>query len=79
MKELTVGEFKAHFSELLELVKRGEKVKILYGKAKKPIAMLVPPEGRTRGRKIGILEGKATFSFVGDGKITEEEFLGLDE
>jgi antitoxin (DNA-binding transcriptional repressor) of toxin-antitoxin stability system len=79
MKELTVGEFKAHFSELLELVKRGEKVKILYGKAKRPIAMLVPPEGHKRSRKIGILEGKATFSSVGDGKITEEELLGLDE
>jgi hypothetical protein len=28
-------------------------------------------------RKIGILDGKAIFSEVGDGKITTEEFLGL--
>ena len=28
-------------------------------------------------RKIGILEGKASFSEQGNGKITEEEFLGL--
>jgi hypothetical protein len=28
-------------------------------------------------RKIGILEGKASFKEVGDGKITEKEFFGL--
>jgi hypothetical protein len=28
-------------------------------------------------RKIGILEGKASFKEVGNGKITEKEFLGL--
>jgi hypothetical protein len=28
-------------------------------------------------RKIGILDGKATFKEKGDGKITLEEFLGL--
>ena len=75
MKALTVGEFKSHFSELLELVKKGEKIQILYGKSKKPIAMLVPPELNAT-RKIGILDGKATFSSVGDGKITLDEFLG---
>ncbi len=75
MNEMTVGEFKSHFSELLELVKHGEKVRILYGKAKKPIAMLVPNEEKKQ-RKIGMLNGKASFSIMGDGKITVEEFLG---
>jgi len=28
-------------------------------------------------RTIGILEGKASFKEIGDGKITIEEFLGL--
>jgi len=28
-------------------------------------------------RKLGILEGKATFSFDSDFEITTEEFLGL--
>ena len=75
MKELTVGDFKTHFSELLELVKKGEKITILYGRGRRPVAMLVPPEEKPKRRKLGILEGKASFSFVGDGKITEKEFL----
>ena len=28
-------------------------------------------------REIGLLEGKVSFSEVGDGKITTEEFLGI--
>jgi hypothetical protein len=35
--------------------------------------MKLPLEQKTK-RKLGILEGKATFSWVRDGKITLEEF-----
>jgi antitoxin (DNA-binding transcriptional repressor) of toxin-antitoxin stability system len=77
MKALTVGEAKSHFSELLSLVKKGEKVKILYGKSRKPVAMLIPIVENTKEREIGILDGKASFKTIGDGKITDEEFLGL--
>jgi antitoxin (DNA-binding transcriptional repressor) of toxin-antitoxin stability system len=73
MKALTVGEIKTHFSELLNLVGKGETIKILYGKNKKPVALIVPLE--EKNRKIGILEGKASFLVQGDGKITEEDFL----
>jgi hypothetical protein len=58
-------------------VKNGEKVKILYGKLKKPIAMLIPLENTNGPRKIGILDGIASYTEEGDGKITLEEFLGL--
>jgi hypothetical protein len=58
-------------------VKNGEKVKILYGKSKKPIAMIVPLEDMNSPRKIGILDGIASFQEEGDGKITLEEFLGV--
>jgi antitoxin (DNA-binding transcriptional repressor) of toxin-antitoxin stability system len=75
MKSLTVGEFKAHFSDLLSLVKKGEKIKILYGKSKKPVALLVPYKENLKSRKLGLLKGKAFFEIIGDGKITEEEFL----
>ena len=77
MKALTVAEIKTHFSEILTGVQKGEKVKILYGKAKKPIAMIVPLEHEKIPRKIGISEGTAFFKTHGNGKISEKEFLGL--
>jgi len=75
MKALTVAQIKTHFSDVLVHVKNGENIKIL-GKSKKPVAMIIPME-KNIPRKIGVLDGKATFKKIGDGKITEEEFLGL--
>lgn len=76
MTSLTVGQVKTHFSEVLSKVKNGEKIRILYGKSRKPVAMLVPIEDLNKTRKIGILNGKASFYIEGYGKITEQEFLG---
>ncbi|GHU30439.1 hypothetical protein FACS1894172_03730 [Spirochaetia bacterium] len=76
MKALTVAEIKTHFSDVISQVKNGENIKILYGKSKKPVAMIIPIADINTPRKIGILNGKATFKTTGDGKITEEEFLG---
>ena len=77
MKALTADEIKTHFSDVLARVKNGESVKILYGKSKKPIAMIVPIESTSTPRRIGILDGKATFITNGNSKISEEEFLGI--
>jgi antitoxin (DNA-binding transcriptional repressor) of toxin-antitoxin stability system len=77
MKALTVAELKTHFSDVLVRVKNGENVKILYGKSKKPVAMIIPIENINSPRKIGVLDGKATFKINGNGKISEEEFLGI--
>jgi antitoxin (DNA-binding transcriptional repressor) of toxin-antitoxin stability system len=77
MKVLTVAEVKTHFSDILFQVKNGEKVKILYGKAKKPIAMIIPLEDMNTPRKIGILDGIASFKEEGNGKISLEDFLGV--
>ncbi|TGM30457.1 prevent-host-death protein [Leptospira selangorensis] len=74
MKSFTVGELKSHFSEVLEYVKNGEKVGILFGKNKKPIAMIVPVNQKNdRKRKIGMLDGKIKFDH--NFSITEDEFL----
>jgi antitoxin (DNA-binding transcriptional repressor) of toxin-antitoxin stability system len=78
MKALTIAEVKTHFSDILFQVRTGEKVKILYGKSKKPIAMIVPlEEDKYTHRKIGILDGIASYKEEGDGKISLEEFLGV--
>lgn len=79
MKALPVGELKAQFSEVLEKVKQGEKYGILYGKKKKPIAMIVPfkDTDEFKERNIGILDGKYHVVFSDDFKMTEEELIGL--
>ena len=78
MKTLSVGEAKAHFSDVLEEVKHGEKVGILYGRAKKPIAMIVPfAEEKRKERVIGILDGKAKIEFHDDFAMTTEELLEM--
>lgn len=80
MKTLPVGELKAKFSEILEQVQHGERVGILYGKKKKPVAMIVPfvDESGVGKRKIGLLEGKAKVHFENDFEMTTEELLGTD-
>ena len=80
MKSLPVGEFKAQFSEVLELVQQGESVGVLFGKSKKPVAKLVPMNGskaKSGKRKLGLLAGKMKVVFAPDFKITEEEFIAL--
>jgi antitoxin (DNA-binding transcriptional repressor) of toxin-antitoxin stability system len=77
MKAMTVAELKTNFSDILIQVQNGENVKILYGKSKKPVAMIIPLEGKNCPREIGILDGKATFKISGNSKISEEEFLGI--
>ena len=79
MKTLPVGELKAQFSEVLEKVQLGESFGILYGKKKKPIAMIVPfvETKSKKERKLGILEGKVKIKVSEDFKMTEEELLGL--
>ena len=79
MKTLPVGEIKAQFSEVLEKVKQGESFGILYGKRKRPVAMLVPyiDSEKKAPRQIGIMDGKVSISFSSDSKMTEDELLGL--
>ena len=79
MHQLTVGQFKSRFSQVLEKVLQGESIGITYGKSKKKVAALVPYKKYMPDKKIklGILEGKASFKIKDGFKMTEEEFLGL--
>jgi antitoxin (DNA-binding transcriptional repressor) of toxin-antitoxin stability system len=76
MNLLTVGEFKAKFSDVVKMILAGKQVGVSYGKKKEPIAILVPyKKYKTKKRKLGILEGKASFKFKKGFKMTDEEFL----
>lgn len=75
---MSVGEFKAHFSEVLEDVKAGIGIAVTYGRKKEVIGYFVPDLEKNNGeRKIGMLDGKAEVIFKDDFEMTEEEFLGL--
>ena len=79
MIQMTVADFKADFSSVLAKVQQGEQFQILYGRSKKPVALLSPLSHSGKPKRIlGTYEGKASFSEKGDGKITIEEFLGED-
>lgn len=77
MNQMTVGQFKAKFSEVLEKVLQGESVGITYGKNKKKVAALIPYKRfiKKANFKLGLLEGKASFKMRKDFKMPDEEFL----
>jgi len=77
MNQLTVGQFKSKFSEVLAKVLQGESIGITYGKNKKKVAALVPYKKYMKGNKfkMGLLEGKASFKILNGFKMTDEEFL----
>lgn len=73
---MSVGEFKTHFSNVIERVKSGEKIAVTFGKKKEVIGYFLPdlPQSDVK-RKLGILQGKAKVTFRPDFKMTEEEFI----
>lgn len=79
MKTYSVGELKAHFSEILDMVQDGEEIAIAYGKKKEVIARIVPEKKpkKLKKRKLGALKGKATVTFHGDWSISDEELVNL--
>jgi antitoxin (DNA-binding transcriptional repressor) of toxin-antitoxin stability system len=80
MKTYSVGEFKAKFSDILQLIQKGQEVGVSYGKKKHPIAILTPPRKHQtkKKRQLGLLKGKMTVTFAKDFKMTEEELLGYE-
>ncbi len=77
MKTMTVGEFKAHFSEVLDAVRGGETIVVAYGRHHQKVAAMVPyseikpPEKRP----LGLLKGKAGVRFAADFAIEDENLL----
>lgn len=78
MEQMTVADFKSKFSDVITMVANGKNILILYGRSKRPIAVLSAYTADTYGKRtIGTFDGIASFSETDGGKITEEEFLGL--
>lgn len=76
MYELTVGQFKSKFSQVLEKVLQGQTVGITYGKNKKKVAALIPYKNlNVKKFKLGLLKNKASIKIKSGFKMTDEEFL----
>ena len=78
MKSLAVGEFKTHFSEVIDAVKSGEEIIITYGKKKESVAVVIPYSKYQKKNKItiGLLKDKKCIIHE-DFQITPEELLDL--
>ncbi|MDF7800444.1 type II toxin-antitoxin system Phd/YefM family antitoxin [Pontiellaceae bacterium B1224] len=76
MKTLAVGDFKTHFSEVLNDVKHGEEFVVCYGRKKEKVAVLVPYEKYVKQPvTLGVLEGIASYKINDDFAMSDEDFL----
>ena len=80
MKTLTVGDLKANFSSIIKDVKTGKSVTIAFGRNHEKVAVLIPYSEYRKSkkpRKIGILEGQATYKIKKNFKISDNDLLSL--
>ena len=77
MKTMTVGEFKARFSEALDAVLEGETIVVSYGRNHQKVAAMVPYAQlkQVEKRPLGLLKGKAALKFASDFDIDDESLL----
>ena len=77
MKTLTVGEFKAQFSSVIEMIKQGEEVEVTFGKQKEVIGVFKPKEKKKDNslRKFGTLKNTPGYYMAPDfNETTFEDF-----
>ena len=58
MIQMTVGDFKAQFSAVLDKVLQGDEVQILYGRSKKPVAQITKIEEKPKKKKEKVQQKK---------------------
>ena len=77
MKTMTVAEFKAGFSSVLDDLTRGRSVAIGYGRNREKVAVMIPwkaYQAATRP-KLGVLKGRASFRIKPGFRLSDEEWL----
>ncbi len=77
MKTMTVGEFKAKFSEVIAQVKKGEEIAVTFGKKKEIVGYFKPEVATPKKREhiIGLLEETPGYYMAKNFcETTEEEF-----
>jgi prevent-host-death family protein len=80
MKTMTVGELKAHFSEMLsQVVEGGDPVAISYGRKKETVAAIVPYSmlDKSEPRPLGVMKGRGRCVVHDDFAVSDEEMLGV--
>lgn len=78
VKSLTIGEFKAQFSDVLKTVDKDHCIAVTYGKKKEIVGYFVKePQVIYENRKLGILQKKASYSIKIDFEMTAHELLDL--
>ncbi|MDB5091034.1 MAG: Phd YefM protein [Mucilaginibacter sp.] len=77
MRSISVSEFKNSFSEIIKQVKAGEEFAITEDNKSEAIGYFVKQISKPEKRKLGLLEGNATFTFGSNFEMTEDEFLNL--
>ena len=77
MKTMTVGEFKAGFSEALDAVQAGETIVVCYGRNHRKVAAMVPYDTlkQPAKRPLGLLKGKVSVRFAKDFALDDEGLL----
>lgn len=77
MKVMTVGEFKARFSEALDAVRDGETIVVAYGRNRRKVAAMVPYSDlkAPKKRPLGLLKSKARVRIGPDFALNDEDFL----
>ena len=77
MKTMTVGEFKARFSEVLDAVRAGETIIVAYGRNQQKVAAMVPYSDLKKAgkRPLGLLKGKAKVKFAKNFALEDDRLL----
>ncbi len=79
MKTMTVGEFKTHFSEVVDLILKGEGVQVTYGRKKEVIGKFMPTVKAKKPRPIGIFDNTPGYHMASDFCETTYEDFPIDD